>query len=250
MVYIDSMAGCGITKTKSGTILCGSSPSVLLTSIEKKYPFHSLVAVEIDKFKAESLKARLDSIKETAIITVINDDINNVANELCSSLATSFCLVFIDPQAFQGMKWVSLKPLLCLKGDVMVNFFEGELFRMKGSGLSDDNPASAKATSDRIDDLLGTHDWIKCNKAEELTEIFINRIKSECGKEHHEEYKIYRSSSGNYYKILLFTSKKVEQQAKRWKENMERRLSGIDYDSLSMLFEIKEGKTASLDYYY
>jgi len=249
MIFVDSMAGSGITKTKKGISLCGSSPGALISANDKKHPFDYLVSVEIDDNKASTLEKRLDKIKNNTKVYVIHNDIKNVSQDLKDKLKKSIAFTLIDPQAFKGISWDSISPLLCTRGDIMVSWFEWELWRMRCSALSDTNPSSANATMGRITNLLGNEDWKNEDDPEELTNIFIKRVLNECQKEHAEVFKIKRVSGGNYFKMILFTNNKAKKAAMKWKANMERRLSHMNYDALSTLLDVGEGKMISLDQY-
>ena len=121
IIYIDTMSGSGVTSTKRARdFLCGSSPGAILSAIKTGYPFDTVICVDINKSKAEALEKRLKSCSNSQII-VYGQDLKDVSEEISKIIQSKKTVTYtvIDPQAFQGLTWSNIYPLLCCKGDVM-----------------------------------------------------------------------------------------------------------------------------------
>jgi three-Cys-motif partner protein len=253
IAYVDSMAGSGVTTTKrSNDYLCGSCPCAVLSAKNYHFPFDKIIAVEIDKSKAESLEKRLINIGSESEITVFKDDILNVSEEIAKKLQNrTISLIVIDPQAFKGMTWKAIEPLLNCKGDVMITWFEQELWRLKCAAESKKIYNAVKGNIERLTELLGNEDWRKCTKPEELTELFIKRVLSECNKEASAKIVINRSEGG-YYLMILITGKfkQADKTANEWKNNVEKRINSTYGKEISSLLDVKAGRISTLKEWY
>lgn len=252
LAYVDSMAGSGVTSTKKEDYFCGSCPSAVLSAQQYHYPFDKVIAVEIDKNKAGALEKRLHSIKSTSNITVLKNDILNVSSDIAQQLQNrTISFIVIDPQAFKGMTWVSILPLLKCKGDVMITWFEHDVWRLKCATESKKQYQAAEGNKERLSELYGGDSWKKCTKPEELTDLFIKRVVKECNKEAAAKVFI-KTTSGGYYIMILITGyfKQAAKLSNEWKNNVEKRINSSYGKGLSSLLDVKSGRISSLKEWY
>lgn len=249
IAYVDTMAGSGVTATKrSGDYFCGSCPGALLSASARKFPFDLVFAVEIDSQKGNALHERLETLLPQQNVIVFNKDIADVSQEIAQKLQYhTISYVVIDPQAFQGMTWTGIGPLLQCKGDAMVTWFEAECWRMKCAACSQNKHQAAEADEQRLTELLGSEQWKNAQSAEELTKIFIDRVLHDCGKTAHAQIKIPRSEGG-YYWMILFTGKfpKAANLADEWKKHVEKRIHSAHGRDIAVLLDVKAGRTSTL----
>jgi three-Cys-motif partner protein len=249
IAYIDTMAGCGVTSSKrENDCFCGSCPGAIISSQLLEIPFDLVVGVELDANKATILESRLKTIITPEKVQVINNDINAVSSQIANFLQNNRTVSYmvIDPQALQGMTWGALKPLLTCKGDAMVTWFEIEAWRVRSAAVSESNHAAAKAEIIRLNELLG-EGWRQARTPEELTQIFINRVLSECEKQAYAKVYIPRQPTG-YYWMILFTGKFNEAQklASEWENNVKKRIESSHGKDISSLLDVKSGRQSSL----
>ena len=249
IAYVDSMAGSGITSTKrAGDYLCGSCPCAVLRAQEKNCPFDLVIAVEIDKDKADALENRLNSIISSSIVKIIKKDILEVSQEIANELKNrTVSFIVIDPQALKGMTWAAIEPLIKCKGDVMITWFEHEAWRLKRAAESSKEYQASEANKKRLTELFGTELWKNCKSPGELTDLFIQRILKECNKTAFEKIKIPKSSGG-YYLMILFAGKfpNAHKLVNEWKNRVERRINSTHGRDISALLDVKAGRTATL----
>jgi len=247
VAYVDTMAGSGVTSTKrSGDYFCGSCPGALLSA--RKYPFDLVMAVEIDPQKGNALKKRLETFLPQQNVAVFNKDILDVSQEIAQELRyQTISYIVIDPQAFQGMTWAGISPLLQCKGDAMVTWFEAEIWRMKCAANSQNEHQAAEASGKRLTELLGSEEWKNIQSAEGLTKIFIDRVLQDCGKTAYAKIRIPRSDGG-YYWMILFTGKfqNAAKLADEWKKNVEKRINSAHGRDIAVLLDVKAGRTSTL----
>ena len=249
IAYIDTMAGCGVTSSKrENDCFCGSCPGAVISSQYKKIPFDLIVGVEIDSNKATILGNRLKTVLAPEKVRVVNDDINSVSSQIADYLKKNryVSYIVIDPQALQGMTWSALKPLLSCKGDAMVTWFESEAWRVGSAALSESNHAAAQTEILRLNELLG-EGWQQAGSSEELTQLFINRVLSECGKKAYAKAYIPRQPAG-YYWMILFAGdfQNAQKLATAWEQNVNKRIQSSHGQEISSLLDVKSGRQKSL----
>jgi len=239
------MAGSGVTSTKrSGDYFCGSCPGALLSASTRKCPFDLVYAVEIDPQKGNALKNRLGTLLSQQNVIVFNRDIADVSQEIAQELQhKTISYIVIDPQAFQGMTWAGIGPLLRCKGDVMITWFEPECWRIKCASIAQNEHQAAEASGKRLTELFGREQWKNAQSPEELTKLFIERVVGECGKTAYAKIKIPRSD-GNYYWMILFT--KAAKLADEWKKHVEKRINSAHGQDIAVLLDVKAGRTSTL----
>lgn len=249
VVYVDTMAGSGITKTqREGDYLCGSFPSAALRASDPGYPFDKLIGVEIDSEKATTLKKRLKSLNFDKEVKIFDKDILEVAEDVVTHMGSlSVSYIVIDPQALKGMTWAAIGPLLGCKGDAMVTWFEHEAWRVKTAALS--GGRSAQGNAKRLDELFGTG-WRTTSEPEDLTQLFIQRVLNETQKVAAESI-VIEDASGKHYKMILFAGNfpKAKHLVMEWKKHMEKRLGSDKGRNISRLLDIKARRQAGLGEY-
>jgi three-Cys-motif partner protein len=182
VVYVDTMAGSGVTRTKrANDYLCGSCPAALSAALRKGFPFDKIIGVEIDPQKAKILRSRLKTLSPYHTISIYERDISEVSHLIVNKIKTNtISYIVIDPQALKGMTWEAIGPLLKCKGDAMITWFEDIIWRVKGGALSQSK--SSVGDAHRLTELLGSNDWEKVETPSELTALFINRVLTETEK--------------------------------------------------------------------
>jgi three-Cys-motif partner protein len=245
IAYVDTMAGSGVTSTKrSGDFFCGSCPGALLSASVRKFPFDLVFAVEIDPQKGDALKKRLETLLPQQNVTVFNKDIADVSQVIAQELRyQTISYIVIDPQAFQGMTWAGIGPLLQCKGDAMVTWFEAECWRIKCAAIAQNEHQAAEASGNRLTELFGSEQWKNAQSPEGLTALFIERVLCDCGKTAHAKIKIPRSDGG-YYWMILFT--KAAKVADEWKKHVEKRINSAHGQDIAVLLDVKAGRTSTL----
>jgi len=243
LAYVDTMAGSGVTSTKrSGDYFCGSCPGALLSA--RKFPFDLVFAVEIDPQKGDALQKRLETLLPQQNVTVFNKDIVDVSQDIAQELRyQTISYIVIDPQAFQGMTWAGISPLLKCKGDAMITWFEAECWRIKCASIVQNEHQAAEASGMRLTELFGSEQWKNAQSPEEFTTLFIERILRDCGKTAYAKIKIPRSEGG-YYWMILFT--KIAKVADEWKKHVEKRINSAHGRDIAILLDVKAGRTSTL----
>src|SRR6267378_4061400 len=233
MVYLDTMAGSGVTETaRKGDFFVGSCTAAWIAAERMRHPFDAIIAVEPNAKRAQSLRARLQVLLPTARVRVFEqelEDVSAIIHGWFEKKATSFA--FIDPEGFDGMTWAGLEPILGLKGDAMVTWFEKGAFRLKEAALSQANNASANRL--RLDDLFGQGVWRGATSAQELTDLFCRRVEGSCKKLPAQQFTV-EVRDGEHYKVILFAGEGCpEDLPARWLSQMKRRVRpGMDIATL------------------
>jgi three-Cys-motif partner protein len=247
VVYVDTMAGCGVTTTKrAGDFFCGSCPGAIIAANGKGFPFDKIIGVEINKEKANALKKRMKQLAPKATYKIYSKDIQDVSLEIAKKIhKKTISYIVIDPHGIQGMTWNGLEPLLKCKGDVMLTWFEDRLWRVRGAALSDGK--SSNADAERLTELLGNEDWRDAISPKELTDRFIRRVLDATDKEAAQCVDI-QDQEGMHYKMILFVGRcgKAQFLADQWKMNMEKRLGSSQGLNIAHLLDRKAGRVRDL----
>ena len=180
---------------------------------------------------------------------MICDDVAAVAGPIAEQLSNStVAYTVIDPEGLQGLTWAGVSPLLCVKGDAMLIWFEMETWRLKQAAISDRDHPSAEADARRLDELYQSEQWMEAEKAEDLTDLFCDQVLEKCDKQVYSTVRIPRSG-GNYYQPILFTGQfnKAEKLAHEWSANLDRRIHSLQGRSIDKLLDVKAGRCSSLD---
>jgi three-Cys-motif partner protein len=243
------MAGSGVTSTqRAGDFFCGSYPGVLLSPSAKKYPFDFSIAVEKDPARAQALESRLKSLGLSTNIIVIPKDINESIPEIMDAVSKEKTISYtiIDPEGYKGLYWSTIEPFLKLKGDLMLNWFEDDLWRVRGAALSIKTDAQTRETHiKRLNELIGTEAWADVTSASELTGLFESRLLSSVDDAIIREVVIPRSQGD--FKLILLSDKIVEKQAEEWAQHVSKRINSIHGKDISKLLDAKAGRLPTLD---
>ena len=248
VIYVDTMAGSGVTKTKrAADYLCGSCPSAFLRALESDFPFDKIIGVEIDSEKAVALKKRLNSLNPEQSFRIFDKDISEVSEDIVKEIGNrAISYVVIDPQGFKGMTWSAIGPLLKCKGDAMVTWFENDAWRIKEAALSDSR--SSEGNAQRLTELLGTEKWRTAPNPSALTDLFVQRVLNETKRGGAAERIEIEDKSGKHYKMILFVGKseKASYLAEEWKKYMDKRLGSDKGRNIGRLLDRKAGRIADL----
>lgn len=251
VVYVDSMAGSGVTTTKKSDPLLGSCPSVMLSASKHNCPFDLVIINEINPLKADVLAERIQrKVRTTEEIKVFKKNILDASSDIVDIIQgeKTISYIVIDPEGFKGMSWSALKPLLSCKGDAMITWFEHDAWRLRGAALSPKEFPQAEADRQKLDDLFGLNAWINAKSASELTDLFINRVCRECGKAAFATVHI-KGQDGKYLVMILFVGKfnNCNKLVIEWKKNIENRIRSDHGSDISFLLDVKAGRLATLD---
>jgi len=247
VVYVDTMAGSGVTRTKRAKdYLCGSCPAALSAALRKGFPFDKIIGVEIDPEKANVLRLRLKSLFPNQPIYIYEKDILKVSHLIVNKIKTnSISYIVIDPQALKGMTWAAIGPLLQCKGDAMVTWFEDRIWRVKEAALSEGK--SSKGNAQRLTELLGSEVWRTADLPSDLTAHFVNRVLTETEKSVVRSVDII-DYSGAHYKMILFVGRcpNANRLAEEWRKHMKKRLGSDKGKNIAKLLDKKAGRIADL----
>jgi three-Cys-motif partner protein len=247
VVYIDTMAGSGVTMTKrAGDYFCGSCPGALISAERSNFPFDKVIGVEIDNEKSRTLQNRLKRLSQSTVYQIYSEDIDEVSQQIADELQKmSVSYIVVDPHAIKGLSWKALKPLLECKGDIMFTWFEDKIWRVRAAALS--NGISAKADAARLTELLGNEDWREAKSSHNLTDIFIRRVLNETKKCAVQSLDI-EDKEKIHYKMILFVGRCRNAQllADQWKTNMEKRLGSDQGIHIAHILDRKTGRTSDL----
>jgi three-Cys-motif partner protein len=246
LAYIDTMAGAGVTANREGNnFFCGSCTGAIIRSNNLGKPFDFILAVESDKTRGETLVKRLSSIFSSQLFQVYSDSLENVSDEIVrfvnSQKQKTVSYIVIDPEGFEGLTWKAIFPLLTCKGDAMITWFEDGAWRIKQAAVQDHRTAEGQARM--IEELLGPG-WRTASNPNELTDLFIQRVRRIPGKEAVGKVKI--SQNGSPYYMLLFSMAGNESIVKKWENEVSRRIGSVDRDDLSTLLEVESGRQKTL----
>jgi len=250
VAYIDTMAGSGVTRTTSrGDCFIGSFPGAILAASRKGVPFDIAIGVELNAERAKALQERTKELVPDTEVTVICKDIADVSRQIADELPNkTVAYTVIDPQALQGLTWDGISPLLCVKGDTMLTWFEMEIWRLKQAAVTIKDHLSTVSDTQRMNELFQGDKWKDAREPSDLTDLFMDQVKEECGKMVAATVRIPRLK-GNYYQPILFTGKfaKAEKVANEWSTNLDRRINSLQGRSIDKLLDVKSGRCKSLD---
>ena len=151
LIYIDAFAGSGKTTLKDGSVVDGSAVKAL------QYNFDHYYFIEIDKARIKALEQIVNNRfpEKASIITIINGNCNEKLKQVLSSLTKyQRGVMFLDPYALE-LDW-SILESASNTGilDVWYLFPVDALVRNLPH-----NKRITDATSNKIDRILGTHNW-------------------------------------------------------------------------------------------
>lgn len=148
----------------------------------------------------ESAVADIDDIE----IKLINGSFEDHIEDICKFIGQSFSLVFIDPTGWQGYPLEKLRPLLKLRGEVLINFMSDFINRFI------DHPD--KAIAQTFDDLFGGNwfeEWKRLNdqgmsREAAAIEVYTRRLKDAGDFAHVTFTRIMKPQSARTYFYLLY----------------------------------------------
>lgn len=133
--------------------------------------------IEKDPVAYQELKNKTDAIDDIEVKT-INGEFENKTQEIINFIGKSFSLVFIDPKGWTGYSLQKIKPILNLRGEVVINFMFDHISRFVDT--------SSEAIKKSIDDLGGdgfgkniqkliTEGY---NREEAILKVYMDRLKT------------------------------------------------------------------------
>lgn len=151
LVYIDAFAGSGKTILADGTEVDGSAVLSL------QYNFDNYYFIEIDKNRINALERIIKERfpEKESKVTIINDNCNQSLENILNQLTVyQRGVMFLDPYALE-LDWSILES--ASKTGVLDIWY---LFPVNALSRNlPHNKKISKATSDKIDSILGTHEW-------------------------------------------------------------------------------------------
>lgn len=103
-----------------------------------------------DQVAFEEMKKAVETVSDIEVITFC-EDFENIVPEIVSYVGNSFSLVFIDPKGWTGFGLPKIRPILQLRGEVLINFMFDPLNRF----LEDPRPEIAAS----YNPLFGGPSW-------------------------------------------------------------------------------------------
>lgn len=151
LVYIDAFAGSGKTVLSDGGEVDGSAVLSL------NYDFDEYYFLEIDQKRKEELEQIVNTrfLQKMHNVHIINDNCNNRLGEILDGLTVyQRGVMFLDPYALE-LDWsVLVKANKTKILDIWYLFPVNALTRNLPN-----NKQYSETTSQKIDSILGTHDW-------------------------------------------------------------------------------------------
>jgi three-Cys-motif partner protein len=184
--YVDTFAGPGIVfiKEKSGKgdpIYLYGSPALAVFAPKEKAKFDRYIFIEKDVKRSNYLRMVMDKLSEQGYINrndyhIINSDMNEINYKYI--LAKNWCshsLVFIDPEGLEP-KWRTVKSILSLRVDVLLNFISFGVRRIWGKAMKNN-----EKEKELITEFYGDESWRDASNSEDLLDMYIKKIKEETG---------------------------------------------------------------------
>ena len=98
---------------------------------------------ELSAFK--ELKSEVEKIDDIKC-EVLNDEFENVIPNIVNFISNSFSFVFIDPTGWTGCGLQKIKPILNLRGEVLINFMYDHINRF----IEDQRPEIVKSFEEQF----------------------------------------------------------------------------------------------------
>lgn len=206
MVYIDFLAGAGVTKIRETGDKISGSPLIAL--ILPKSSFNTIFLCETDSDKVRTLKKGFENLKNAGLykesdtkIELIQEDCKKAIDHILSGLkGGSHFLAFIDCQGGFELNWEMLQKLLDANGDIVINFQTTQIWRVIAKAKY--GGKGSQKLGELLDGFFGDDSWKKMNGEEDLLNVYIDKIKN-CDKLT-ENVKIRRDGAGRFWYHLIF----------------------------------------------
>lgn len=151
----------------------------------------------------EGVVSKIDDINIELINGAFEDNIDKIQN----FVKQSFSLIFIDPTGWQGFPMRKIKPLLNLKGEVLINFMSDFINRF----IEDPRPEIASS----FNDLFGDNwyqEWrdltsIGLSREAAAIEVYTSRLKKAGNFDFVTSTRILKPKSDRSYFYLIYATR-------------------------------------------
>ena len=163
--------------------------------------------IESNKRRFENLDAAVESLDEIEA-RAIHGDFEGQIPEIVEYIGSSFSLVFIDPTGWKGFGLENIKPILALKGEVIINFMFDYINRF----MSHPHPETAET----YDTLFGGEGWFSefqalieagKNREEAVLTVYMTRLKKAGGYKYVTSTRIKHPSNNRTYFHLVYATR-------------------------------------------
>lgn len=139
-------------------------------------------------------------------IELVNGTFEDNVSRICDFARNSFSLIFIDPTGWQGFAMEKIKPLLNLRGEVLINFMSDHINRF----LEDPRPEIAAS----FDSLFGTDwypEWKRLNddglsREAAAIEVYTTRLKEHGNFKYVTSTRILKPKADRSYFYLIYAT--------------------------------------------
>lgn len=248
MIYIDLLAGSGISKMKTGDCIVGSP--IIASSLAHK-PFDKILCAEEKEERIRALRARLERVveKETELI-FFERDCNKSIDDILEHVSNkNHFLAFIDCEGLD-VSWNTMEKLLSYNGDIIFNFATSEVSRVKGVATTPTAP-NYKGSQKKLRWFYGGDEWKNANTPEQLMETYKDKINKFREIVIPIQVKGGKGVGGYHYHLIYATRK--TRKGSPW----VRAIEGLKYkiekntgDSVNSAMRVLRGEIESLDFFF
>lgn len=254
MIFIDLLAGSGITYVKSCNFyLPGSSIIAAATPRRPEYQFDNIITIDHNPVSCNTLRLRLEQFKMAQRHIALEGEVNTKIDDVIPHLpGRTHYLAFVDNQGFNA-SWNTIQKLLDYRGDIFINFPTSSMGRVWG------NAKKGKPKHRMImNRFFGNHVWEQAKSREDLLKIYVKKI---------EEYKGLYSPNRDITRVIpvfggqKFNNRKYDlvfatirtKSGSKWVRSLDRlieraqTLQNILIDDLIMIYK---GDQKTLNGYY
>ncbi|NQV47108.1 MAG: three-Cys-motif partner protein TcmP [Rhodospirillaceae bacterium] len=163
--------------------------------------------IENNKHRFENLDAAVTSLDEIKA-RAIHGDFEDQIPEIVKYIGNSFSLVFIDPTGWKGFGLENIKPILSLKGEVIINFMFDHINRF----MNHPRPETAET----YDQLFGGKGWFSefqalidagVEREEAVLTVYKTRLKKMGGYKYVTSTRIKHPSNNRTYFHLVYATR-------------------------------------------
>jgi len=175
----------------------------------KRQKFKKLRCLFIEEKKSRftTLEAAVVSIKNIEA-KALRGTFEDKVDDIVSYVGKSFSLIFIDPTGWTGFGLNKIKPILGLKGEVIINF----MFEYISRFMEDPRPETAKT----FDPLFGDNTWYAefvtnqnsgLSREDAVLQVYLRRLKKAGGFAHITSTRIKHPTKDRTYFYLVYATR-------------------------------------------
>ena len=259
IAYIDLCAGDGFNRIKGINEVIAGSPVLAhiiprkRTKEGKSKEFDQIILIEKNKNKSEKLKQVMPKTAHILNADANSDEAIEFIKEKLMEKDIQHFIAFIDPYGFE-INWRTIKELLLLKGDLIINFMTTSIQRPWGSFHSDKKDLIMRPKKESFDLFFGDESWLDIPSPEnggtvyDLLDLYISKINKYREKVIPIQVK---GLQGQYtYHLLVATRKTSGTQG--WLEAVYRvrdKVESVTDKDVKTVFDIYNGRQPTLDFF-